>query len=496
MAKKDIPAPKSLKLNFIMNAILKMSAFIFPLITFPYVARVIGAAGNGKISFAASVISYFSMFAQLGIPTYGIRTCASCRNDKQKLNQTVFELLTINSITVGISYIALLVCLFSVEKFQANILLLSISSATILLNAIGMDWLFQALEQYSYITIRNIGFKIISVILMFLFVHKPEHYVIYGAITVIGTCGSNILNLFYARKFLDKKTVKKLDLKKHIKPIIGFFMLSVSVSIYTHMDSVMLGFMADDSEVGYYAAATKMKNILVSVVTALGGVLLPRMSNLVAEGMMQQFYSMVKKSINFIFVISIPVTIYFSIMAGRTIGLLAGDGYTPATVPMRIISATVILIGISNITGIQVLVPTNREKITTYSTVAGAIVNLIVNTLAIPFLGASGAALGTVVAELTVLLFQLYFLKNEIFKMVRGIQIWKILLANICSTLVLVIFNQKLVLLSNFFTLLITAILFFSVYLLILLVLKENFMIQTSMRSFETIKRKMKHKKE
>ena len=495
MAKREIPAPKSIKVNFIMNAVLKMSAFIFPLITFPYVSRILGATGNGKITFAASVISYFSMFAQLGIPTYGIRACASCRNDKQRLNQTVFELLLINAVTVGFSYLILAFCLISVKRFQEDIALMCISSCTILLNAIGMDWLFQALEQYSYITIRNIGFKILSVVLMFLFVHKPEHYTVYGTINVIGTCGSNILNCVYARSFLDKSIVKKLDWRKHIKPILSFFMLSVSVSIYTHMDSVMLGFMTTDAEVGYYTAATKMKTILVSAVTALGGVLLPRMSHLVAEGKMRQFYATIRKSLNFIFVVAIPITIYFSIMAGSTIGFLAGNGYAPATTPMKIISLTVVFIGISNITGMQVLVPTNRERITTYSTVAGALINLITNAIAIPKYGAVGAAIGTVVAELTVLVFQLCFMRNEIKDMINGIQFWKIFVANAISTLALYLINQAVVISSNFLALLITAFLFFAIYGVVLVILREDFIIQMLSSFIRQIKDRPIHRR-
>ena len=198
---KNFPKVQDIRWNFIMNAVLKMSAFIFPMITFPYVSRILGAQGNGKITFATSVISYFSMFAQLGIPTYGIRACAMCRNDKIKLNRTVQELLIINCVTVVLSYILLIVCLAFVPKFQENRNLIIITSVTIILNAIGMDWLFQALEQYSYITIRNLLFKVISIVLMFAFVHKTQDYIVYGAINVIGTCGSNVFNLIYSSKF-------------------------------------------------------------------------------------------------------------------------------------------------------------------------------------------------------------------------------------------------------------------------------------------------------
>ena len=210
MTKKSLPKSHGVKTNFIMNAILQMSAFIFPLITFPYVSRILGAAGNGKIAFAGSVVSYFSMFAQLGIPTYGIRVCATCRNNPRKLNKIVQELLILNSITLVLAYTAFVICTMTIPRLHEDWSLMMITSVTILLNAIGVDWLFQALEQYGYITIRNLAFKIISIILMFAFVHKPEDYIIYGAISVIGTCGSNVLNVFYAANFLEKKNIRTL----------------------------------------------------------------------------------------------------------------------------------------------------------------------------------------------------------------------------------------------------------------------------------------------
>lgn len=475
MGSKSLPQPHSVKLNFIMNAILKMSAFIFPLITFPYVSRIFGATGNGKVSFAVSVIGYFSMFAQLGIPTYGIRTCAACRNDARKLNQTVQELLIINSITVLISYIALIICMATIPRLQTDKTLMLIISSSILLNAIGMDWLFEALEQFSFITIRNLGFKLLSILLMFAFVHRPEDYVVYGAISIVGTCGSNIYNVIYASRFLDRRPLGNYNLKQHIKPILDFFMLSASISIYANMDSIMLGFLSSDAQVGYYAAATKMKSILVSSITALGGVLLPRMSNYIAQGKANDFYAMIKKSLNFILIASIPVTIYFSFMADATIGLLAGDGYLPAIIPMQIISLTVVLIGFSNIIGIQVFVPTNREKYTIKSTFAGAFTNLIVNATCIPTLGASGAAIGTVAAEATVLLVQIVYTRKELPFMVKGIQIEKIAIANVAATLVLVFLKHKYVTMNSFLLMVITAIMFFASYMLILIFLKEKF---------------------
>ena len=171
---------KSIKINFIMNMILTMSSFIFPLITFPYVSRILLPVGTGKVSFATSLISYFSMFAQLGIPTYGIRVCAKVRDNREELTRTVQELLTINLVMSVLSYIALFIVLTFVPRLQADKPLYIIMSFTIILTSIGMEWLYKALEQYMYITVRSVIFKFIALIAMFLLIHEQQDYVIYG----------------------------------------------------------------------------------------------------------------------------------------------------------------------------------------------------------------------------------------------------------------------------------------------------------------------------
>lgn len=472
------PKAHGVTFNFIMNMILTISSFVFPLITFPYISRVLGAEGNGKVEFAASVISYFSMFAQLGIPTYGIRVCAQCRNDKEKLNRTVQELLIINTGLICITYFLFFVCLMLVPRLQEEKTMLIITSLSIVLNSFGVNWLFSAFEQYGYITTRNLIFKIISIVLMFLLVKSKEHYVIYGAINVFATSGSNVLNIIYARRFLDHRIFKDYQFKRHLRPILTFFMLSVAVTIYTGMDKVMIGFMCDDAEVGYYSAAVKMKSILVSAVTALGTVLLPRISNVFAEGNMREYKRLIQKSINFIFVCAVPLTVYFAWMADSTILFLAGKGYEEAVLPMRIITPTILLIGLSNITGMQVLVPTNRENITTFSTIVGAIVNLALNTILIKDYGAIGAAIGTLTAEFAVLVCQIVFLHSEIWDFIRGIQIGRIFLSNAIAILVLCLAKTYAGQYSYFGQLLICAIMFFFSYGFLLITFHEKFTCQ------------------
>ena len=209
-----------------MNAILAASTIVFPLITFPYISRVLLVEGNGKIAFASSVVNYFSMIASLGIPTYGIRACAQVRGDKEKLSHTVQELLIINMVTTGISLLAFLVSLVTVPQFAAEKELMLINGVSMVLATLGVTWLYSALEQYAYITVCSMAFKVIGIVLMFLFVKAPEDYIIYGAVSVVAGSGSYVLNLINLRKYVSLKKNGKYNFRRHIKPIFVFFSMS------------------------------------------------------------------------------------------------------------------------------------------------------------------------------------------------------------------------------------------------------------------------------
>ena len=413
---------KSIKLNFIMNVILTMSSFIFPLITFPYVSRILLPEGTGKVSFATSLISYFSMFAQLGIPTYGIRACAKVRDDKEELTRTTQELVIINFVMSVTSYTALAVALMLVPRLREERALYIIVSLTIAFNVIGMEWMYKALEQYTYITIRSIIFKFVALIVMFVFVHQKSDYIFYGAITILAASGSNIFNFINAHKFIDMRPVGKYHFKRHFKPIAVFFAMSCATTIYTHLDTVMLGFMTTDADVGYYNAAVKIKTILVSIVTSLGVVLLPRASYYIEHKMIDEFYRIAHKAINFVFLIALPMMLYFMIFAKEGIFFLSGSAYEKSILPMQVIMPTLLFIGLTNVMGIQMLVPLGKEKIVLYSEIAGAVVDLIVNFDLIPRYASVGAAIGTLAAEIVVWVVQFGALKQDIMPAYKKIQ--------------------------------------------------------------------------
>lgn len=463
---------KSIKLNFIMNALLTMSNLIFPLITFPYVSRILLPIGTGKVAFATSIVTYFSMFAQLGIPAYGIRACAQVRDDKEKLSRTVQELLLISLVMTVFAYVLFGAGLCIIPRMRSDKSLFLIVSALIFFNSIGMEWLYKGLEEYTYITVRSIVFKIVSLVAMFLLVTKQSDYVIYGGISIFASSASNVLNFLNAHKYVSFRPIGNYNFRQHLKPIMVFFAMSCATTIYTNLDTVMLGFMKTDEDVGYYNAAVKIKGILVSIITSLGTVLLPRASYYIEHGLKNEFEQIAKKAIKFVCVVSLPMMIYFILYAKEGIYFLSGSAYDGAIFPMQILMPTLFFIGLTNIIGIQVMVPLGKESWVLYSVTIGAVVDLIINALLIPFMASSGAAIGTLIAEIAVFIYQYSKMKDllpEIFEYVQ----WKILILAMLISVVSSCF-VKILTIGFFSTLLLSAVIYFGIYGILLMIMGET----------------------
>lgn len=472
------PKIRSVQFNFIMNAILTISSFIFPLITFPYISRTLLVEGSGKVNFATSVITYFAMFASLGIPTYGIRACARVREDREKLTRTTQELLIINLATSAVIYAVFFVSLFFVERFRQDATLLLISSLSIILNTLGVTWLYSALEQYSYITIRNIICKLLSIVLMFIFVHNPSDYIVYGAIAVVAAGGSNLWNFINLRKYISLRPVGHYNFKKHLQPIFVFFATSVAVSIYTNLDTVMLGFMTDDTQVGLYSASVKVKTLLLAVVSSLGNVLLPRLSLYVRNQDFQKFTQTLSRVLNFLLLVTLPLTLFFTLFARDSIVFITGEAFVGATLSMQLLMPTVFFNALNGMTGNQMLVPLGREKAVMLSVICGAVLDFVLNLLVIPRMGAAGAALSTLLAEFTVLVVQLFFLKDYLGKVIRGVKMLPIFLSAAVATGAEVLILHYLTVSSVFLRLVIGAVSFFGIYFILLLLQKEKFLLE------------------
>lgn len=477
----------SVKYNFAMNIILQLSSLIFPLITLPYITRTLGAVNNGKVSFVISVITYFSMFAQLGIPTYGIRECARCRDDRSKLTKTVHELMAINLVSAVISYIALAISILFVKKFQADATLLLINSITIVLNMLGMEWLYRSIEQYKYITIRNLFFKAFAVALMFLLVRKPEDYMIYGVLTMVSSSGSYLLNFVYSRKILEHRFYfGEYEFAKHLRPICTFFALSIAISVYAGMDTIMLGFMSGDRQVAFYALAIKIKTVLTTSVAALGPVLLPRISYCLSHGQEAKFHEYIRKSLHFVVLISIPITLYFVMVSPQVVDVLGGQEYAPAVICMRIITLAVIPLGIGNVACQQILAPMGKEKLTMYSTIWGAVINFFANMLLIPKFGASGAATATVLAESIIACIQIVYVWKVVQGAFKRIPLGKIVLSTAVAFTGLIVTMQCVKIENSLLYLILSGTVFFALYGVSTIALRDRLVLEYAVKLLKT----------
>lgn len=407
---------KSLKVNYIFNMLNTVTGLLFPLITFPYASRIMLADGIGQVNFFQSIIQYITLLTCLGIPMYAIRKIASVRDDVAERNKVAIEILLLHATLSLIGYVIVALLVAFVSDIQVNIPLFLILSLTIFFTAIGCEWFYQGIEDFKYITIRGLIVKTIAVFLLFVFVRTKEDILWYAGYLVFGILGGNIFNFIRLRKYISWKDLpfKELHPLVHLKPALHIFILNLVISLYVNLNSIMLGFMADNTSVGLFTAATKLSHVLLSLVSALGTVMLPRLSNLISTGQKEKFNELSQKSITVIMALTLPLTAGLIMTAKYLIPLFCGNSYEPAILTLQIISPIIIMIGISNVLGIQILYPQGQENKVILCTALGALVNLVLNIWLIPRYAQNGAAVSTLLAEIMVTISMIFIGKEFI----------------------------------------------------------------------------------
>lgn len=407
---------KSIKINAIyafMRAFLKL---VFPLLSFPYVSRILSPDGIGQINFANSIISYFNLFALLGIETYARREVARIKDDKIALSKFVKEILVINLISMLFAYILFFLAVFFLPILSPYKNLLYIICLEILFNVIGINWLFYGLEEFKYITIRSFIVQCISIVFLFIAVRSKEDILLYAIYGVIISTGYDVFNIFYSRRFIDYKLKTKLEFKKHFRYIFTFFGMTLITSVYEMLDTTMITILSNDTQTGYYTAGVKMNRIMLGLLTAMSGVLLPRLSYYKKNGEENKYSELKIKGIKIITLLAVPMVFGLIALSEPVILLMCSSSYIPSILIMQIISPIIFIMSMSNLAGAQILPSINKEKISLISYILGAIVNLCFNLFLIPKFGALGAAFGTVIAEFTVMIIQVIFLKEDFFR--------------------------------------------------------------------------------
>lgn len=474
----------SIKRNFIYDLINNVSGLIFPLITFPYTSRILNPEGIGAVAFAQSIIAYFVMFAALGIPTYALREVAKLKNDKQKLSTFTFEIITIHAILSLLSYLIAL-SLFFIDRINEIWLIYSIASIHIILNFLGFTWFFQGIEEFRFITVRVLIFRILSLVGLFVFVRESSDVYWYMAILILSEAGNNVCNIFMLRKYVSFRNVciKYENLKKHIKPIVTLFLLSVSTMIYFNMDNLMIGFIKDDASVGYYNPALRIQRMLMGFVLSLSTVIFPRLSSLVTTDR-TRFFSLSQEGINATLGLSLPIVFGIYALGKPLILLFAGEQFEPSILTLDFLAPVIILGTCSNLLA-KVLISQEKERLVLIATSVGAIVNLFLNAALIYYFSQYGAAIASSLSELAVLITMIVIGRCYLPRPLLIFDAMKYFVASILMyTVVVWIVN-----ICDVGALTSCMIGFFSgviVYGLLLLILKEKFIVNNVIRFVST----------
>lgn len=403
---------ESLKKNFVYNIVYQILIIILPLITAPYIARVLGAENVGIYSYTYSIAYYFSIFAMLGISNHGNRMIASTKKNKDKMSVTFWSIYAIQFFTFVISIIAYVIYLTTFAK--DNKLILVIQTIYIISGMFDISWLFFGLEKFKITVTRNIIIKLLTVLSIFLFVKTKNDLVQYTFIMVLGTLLSQIYLWKYVGKEVNSIKIDMNIIRENIKPILILFIPVLSFSIYKVMDKIMLGNMASYEQVGYYNNAEKITNIPMGIITALGAVMLPRMSTLIAEGENKKTEKYIIMSIKLVTVLASAIAFGLMGISDVFSPVFFGEDFSACAPIIILLSITVFFISWANVVRTQFLIPNHYDKIYIFSTIIGAIVNLVLNLIFIPKYQAMGAAIGTIAAEFTLMFIQAFSIRKDI----------------------------------------------------------------------------------
>lgn len=390
---------QNLKFNMCLNAIKSLFTIIFPLITFPYATRVLGVDNIGKYNFSNSVITYFSLLAELGINTYAIREGARLRERRDDLNQFLCEIFSINIISTFISYVLLAICLFSVPKFSGYRNVIAIMSIAIIFKTIGIEYIYSIYEDYLFVTVRNIIFQIASLFMLFIFVKSPSNLIAYSIIYVISGSGANVINLLYAKKYCKIKFIKNMNFRRHIKPIMILFGMSATIAIYVASDVTILGFICNDTIVGQYSVSTKIYSIVKTLLSAIIVVAIPRLSALLGNNDMNGFKNTSEDIYKTLLTFMFPTVIGIIVLRKPIVYLIAGKEYMNATSSLLLLSVALFFCMGAWFWGQCILVPLQKEMFVFKVTIISAAINILFNFFLIPVWKENAAAFTTILAE-------------------------------------------------------------------------------------------------
>lgn len=472
--------------NYIYNLIYQIVVIILPLITTPYLSRVLGAENIGIYSYTLSIVTYFILIGSLGVAMYGQREIAYLQNDKKGRSKKFWEIVIFRMITLMISMVIFYFTYAASGEYKVYypIFLLEIFA-----NIFDISWFFQGMEDFKKTVGRNLIIRILSVILIFILVKDQDDLAKYIIIYVLTTFIGNISLWFYLPKYIQKVSLKHLNIIQHIKPTISLFIPQVATQIYTVLDKTMIGsILGDMSEVGYYEQGQKITKLTLAIITALGTVVAPRIANTFKDGNKEEINQYLNRSFKFVWLLACPMIAGLIAVSTNFVPIFYGDGYDKVATILCVISPLILAIGLNNVTGVQYLIQVKKQRIYTITVVIGAIVNIVLNFILINIFKSVGAAIASVFAETAILIAQLIFVRKDINikNVYKGA--WKYIL----SSIIIFIFTILLKDITNnqFYNLIIQIVTGSCIYFVILFILKDEFFKDVIQRVLNKFKQK------
>lgn len=468
---------KSIKKNVLLNVIKQSMSILFPLITYPYVSRVLGAGNLGRYSFSDSIVQIIITISLIGIPTYAVREGSMIRNKAKEINDFCSEVFTINCISALLSYILLFIMVVSVERIRVEQVLIFILSINIFSRCLGRDWLNSIFEEYFYISIRFIVVHLIALVLILLLVKKPDDLVKYVVIMALSEFIGNILNIYYTCRKIPYRLKISKNLLRHMKPVFILFCSSIASTIYIRSDITILGFLRPENDVGIYTIASKIYTIVKNVLNAVITTVIPRLSFYLGNkrtGGIEKYNGLLNNLRNALSLLLFPATVGLFCLSKDAMYILGGNEFQSGGTSLQILCIGMILAVFGCFFAHAVLIVNRQENIFFIATVVSALINISMNFVFIPKFGIDGAAFTTVLSELTIVLIcgisARKFFANDKSKM------WQYLLPILmeCVMIVLISYFLERVIINRMEKIIGTIVLSLLVYLAILVGTKNE----------------------
>ena len=422
-------AKKSIAKNYIYNMVYQVLILILPLITTPYLSRVLGAEGIGIYGYTYSIVTYFILFGSLGVAMYGQREIAYAQENVEARKKVFIEIIIFRFITIALASVAYYFLFINGKEYQVyyQILLIELIAA-----AFDISWFFQGMEEFKRTVTRNVLVRICSVSLVFILVKTKEDLAKFTLIYSLADLIGNLSLWIYVPKYIKGAKIKNINVLRHVPQIALLFIPQVANQIYKILDTTMIGtLVSNKAETGYYEQGQKVIRLLLTVVTSLGVVMVPRMASTFASGDNEKIKNYMKMSFRFVFFLAFPIMFGIISISNAFVPIFFGTGYDKVVILINIICPIIILMGLGNVLGTQYLLPTKRQKEYTISVTVGLVVNFILNYILIKQYASIGASIATVLSELVIVIIQFQYIKEQISFKDLLVMAWKYFVSGI-----------------------------------------------------------------